>query len=66
VRNGVRLPIHILVQKGRTTLLGVVDNGSDKTVAGLKAREITGVFAFRNRHQQTPGLYSVQGLVAVG
>ncbi len=41
-------PIHIIVQKGRITLLGVVDNESDKTVAGLKAREITGVFAVEN------------------
>ena len=41
-------PIHIIVQKGRTTLLGIVDNESDKTVAGLKAREISGVFAVEN------------------
>ena len=33
-------PIHIIVQNGRTTLLGIVDNESDKTVAGFKAREI--------------------------
>ena len=41
-------PIHIIVQKGRTTLLGIVDNESDKTVAGFKAREISGVFAVEN------------------
>ena len=41
-------PIHIIVQNGRITLLGVVDNESDKTVAGLKAREIPGVFAVEN------------------
>jgi hypothetical protein len=41
-------PIHIIVQKGRTTLLGIVDNESDNTVAGFKAREITGVFAVQN------------------
>jgi osmotically-inducible protein OsmY len=36
------------VQNGRITLLGVVDNESDKTVAGFKAREINGVFAVEN------------------
>jgi osmotically-inducible protein OsmY len=41
-------PIHIIVQNGRTTLLGIVDNESDKTVAGFKAREISGVFAVEN------------------
>jgi hyperosmotically inducible periplasmic protein len=41
-------PIHIIVKNGRTTLLGVVDNESDKTVAGFKAREVTGVFAVEN------------------
>jgi osmotically-inducible protein OsmY len=41
-------PIHIIVQNGRTTLLGVVDNESDKTVAGLRAREVDGVFAVEN------------------
>jgi len=41
-------PIHIIVQNGRITLLGVVDNESDKTVAGFKAREINGVFAVEN------------------
>jgi hyperosmotically inducible periplasmic protein len=41
-------PIHIIVNHGRTTLLGVVDNEADKTVAGLRAREISGVFAVEN------------------
>lgn len=41
-------PIHIIVQNGRTTLLGIVDTESDKTVAGFKAREINGVFAVEN------------------
>lgn len=41
-------PIHIIVQKGRITLLGIVDNESDKTVAGFKAREISGVFGVEN------------------
>jgi osmotically-inducible protein OsmY len=41
-------PIHIIVQNGRTMLLGIVDNESDKTVVGFKAREINGVFAVEN------------------
>jgi hyperosmotically inducible periplasmic protein len=41
-------PIHIIVRNGRTTLLGVVDNESDKTVAGFRAREVTGVFSVAN------------------
>ena len=41
-------PIHIIVQGGRTTLLGVVDNESDKTVAGMRAREVNGVFGVEN------------------
>lgn len=41
-------PIHIVVDKGRVTLLGVVDNESDKTIAGMKAREVPGSFAVDN------------------
>jgi hyperosmotically inducible protein len=40
--------IHIIVKNGRVTLEGVVDNESDKTVAGLKAREVGGVFEVKN------------------
>ena len=41
-------PIHIIVKQGRVTLEGVVDSETDKTVAGLKAREINGVFDVKN------------------
>jgi hyperosmotically inducible protein len=41
-------PIHIIVKNGRVTLEGVVGNESDKTVAGLKAREVGGVFEVKN------------------
>ena len=41
-------PIHVIVKNGRTMLLGVVDNESDKTVAGVRAREVTGVFSVEN------------------
>jgi hyperosmotically inducible protein len=40
--------IHIIVKQGRVTLEGVVDSESDKSVAGLKAREINGVFEVKN------------------
>jgi hyperosmotically inducible protein len=41
-------PIHIIVKQGRVTLEGTVDSESDKSVAGLKAREINGVFEVKN------------------
>jgi hyperosmotically inducible protein len=41
-------PIHIIVKGGRITLLGVVDNESDKTVAGLKAQQVPGSFGVQN------------------
>ena len=42
-------PIHIIVQNGRIMLLGVVDNENDKTVAGLRAREVPGTFNVENQ-----------------
>jgi len=44
----VQPSIHIIVKQGRVTLEGVVDNESDKTIAGLKAREVGGVFDVKN------------------
>jgi hypothetical protein len=41
-------PIHIIVKNGRTILMGVVDSESDKTVAGMRAREVPGAFAVDN------------------
>ena len=41
-------PIHIIVKGGRTTLVGVVDNESDKTMAGFKARDVAQVFGVEN------------------
>jgi hyperosmotically inducible protein len=40
--------IRIIVKQGRVTLEGVVDSESDKTIAGMKAREVTGVFEVKN------------------
>jgi hyperosmotically inducible protein len=42
-------PIHIIVKGGRITLLGVVDNEGDKTMAGMRAREVEGAFAVDNQ-----------------
>jgi hyperosmotically inducible periplasmic protein len=44
----VQPSIHIIVKQGRVTLEGVVDTETDKTVAGLKAREVGGVFDVKN------------------
>jgi hyperosmotically inducible protein len=41
-------PIHIIVKNGHVTLLGVVDNEGDKTIAGMKAREVPGTFGVDN------------------
>jgi hyperosmotically inducible protein len=41
-------PIHIIVKHGRTTLVGVVDNASDKQLAEVRAREVGGVFKVTN------------------
>jgi hyperosmotically inducible protein len=41
-------PIHIIVRNRRTTLLGVVDNDSDKMLATVRAREVTRVSGVDN------------------
>lgn len=41
-------PIHIIVKHGRTTLLGAVDHESDKILAAVRAREVSGVFGVDN------------------
>ncbi len=40
--------IHIVVKNRRVTLVGVVDNESDKTLAGFRAREVPGTFGVDN------------------
>jgi hyperosmotically inducible protein len=40
--------IRIIVKQGRITLEGVVDTEADKSIAGLKAREVPGVFDVKN------------------
>ena len=41
-------PIHIIVKNMRVTLIGVVDNDGDKTLAGMKARQVPGSFEVKN------------------
>ena len=41
-------PIQIIVKNGRIVLLGVVNNDADKTIAGVRARQVTGVFGVDN------------------
>jgi hypothetical protein len=41
-------PIHIIVKNGRTMLLGLVDNATDRQLAEVRAREVTGVFEVEN------------------
>ena len=41
-------PIHIIVKNGRTTLVGAVDNASDRQLAEVRAREVNGVFGVEN------------------
>jgi len=43
-----RYPIHIVVKGGRTMLLGAVDNASDRQLAEVRAREVSGVFEVQN------------------
>src|SRR5271166_1485745 len=42
-------PIRIIVTNGHVTLYGAVDSTMDKTVAGLKAGQIPGVFSVDNK-----------------
>lgn len=41
-------PIHIIVENGQVTLEGAVANGMQKTVAGLQANSVPGVFSVTN------------------
>jgi osmotically-inducible protein OsmY len=42
-------PIRIVVDRGRVTLYGVVNSEADKTIAGIRAREVSGSFAVENQ-----------------
>ena len=44
-------PIHIIVDNGKVTLVGVVANQSDKDMAGVRANGVPGVFSVTNNLQ---------------
>lgn len=41
-------PIHIIVDNGKVTLVGVVSNEGDKNMAGIQANSVPGVFSVTN------------------
>ncbi len=43
--------IHIIVKNGRVTLVGDVDNETDKNMAGLRANGVPGIFGVQNNLQ---------------
>jgi hyperosmotically inducible protein len=45
---GVQKPIRIIVKNGHVTLEGVVDNETDKNLAGLRANGVPGIFSVAN------------------
>jgi len=51
---GVQKPIRIIVKNGRVTLEGVVDNETDKNLAGLRANGVPGKFSVTNNLQVVP------------
>ncbi len=44
-------PIHIIVDNGKVTLVGVVGSEADKNLAGLRANGVGGVFSVNNELQ---------------
>ena len=48
---GVQKPIRIIVKNGRVTLEGVVDNETDKNMAGMRANSVSGIFQVTNNLQ---------------
>ncbi len=44
-------PIRIVVENGHVTLFGSVDTQMDKNVAGIRAKEVPGVFSVENKLQ---------------
>lgn len=48
---GVQKPIRIIVKNGHVTLEGVVDNDTDKNLAGIRANGVPGIFSVTNNLQ---------------
>ncbi len=45
---GTQPSIHIIVDNGHVTLIGVVDNEGDKNIANIRANTVPGVFSVTN------------------
>lgn len=52
---GVYKPIRIIVDRGNVTLMGVVDNQTDKNIAGLRANSVPGAFSVDNQLKVVKG-----------
>ena len=52
---GVNKPIRIIVNGGHVTLMGVVDNETDKNIAGLRANGVPGIFSVDNQLKVVKG-----------
>jgi len=48
-------PIHIIVDTGKVTLVGVVNTQADKNLAGIRANSVSGVFSVTNNLQVSGG-----------
>ena len=44
-------PIHIIVENGNVTLVGVVASEGDKNIAGIRAKSVPGVFSVKDELQ---------------
>jgi len=51
---GVQKPIRIVVKNGHVTLGGVVDNETDRNLAGIRANGVPGIFSVANNLQVVP------------
>lgn len=51
---GVQKPIRIIVRNGHVNLEGVVDNETDKNLAGMRANSVPGTFGVTNDLQVVP------------
>jgi hyperosmotically inducible protein len=51
---GVQKPIRIIVKMGHVTLEGVVDNETDKNLAGMRANGVPGIFSVTNNLRVVP------------
>ena|SRR5215469_17312284 len=46
---GLNKPIRIIVNGGHVTLIGVVDNQTDKNIVGIRANGVPGIFSVDNQ-----------------